>query len=1017
MAVRVTLTERVSIETHDTVVDEQRFPGRQGRLVFAFLLAEAGRPVPRGELAEALWGDEPPATWEKALSVLVSKLRALLTECGLDGARSLTSAFGCYQLTLPAGAWIDVDAADEAATAAERSLAAGELDQARANASVAESLARRIFLPGEGGRWVEDKRADLRETLVRALECLAEAHRLGGDPRAAVRAAEELVELEPYRERGYRLLMQPQSAAGNDAEALRVYDRCRRLLDEELGTYPSPETEVIYRRLLAPTAPVGHTSLERREADVAEAAPAASRAPRGLRISPKSRLPLLAAALGTVVLAVAAGAALQRGLAGDEEVQAAGALALDPESGDVLARVPLGTSPSAIAVGEGSIWVIDADDRTVSQIDAETQTLVRTFSTSATPTDVAVGAGSVWIGNAPRAGITLLPTSITRVDAETGLVIDTIDLGARPRGHLYSVLAGFSRQHIAATEDAVWVVNPDLTVSRIDPRTNRIVARIDDVRAENIAAGEGDVWLTEGDRLAEIDPSLNKIARRVRLDDGSLAGLAIGSGAVWVADPKAGKLWRVDTGPNQRKRAIPLETWVAGVSFGEGAVWVTNEIGDAVHRVDPRTAAPKQVSEATSPRAIDAGEGGVWLTAATPPSKDAALPASVCRDVYYGREGSPDVLIVSSLPLQGDLRRWAQPMVDAIRRVLEQRGFEAGAFSVGYQSCDSSTAQAGEEDFFRCGFIAKAFTRNLRVVGAFGSFTSSCSYPQIPIANEAPGGPLAMISPSNTADDLTADDDLYPTGTRNYFRLAIPERNQGLAQVELARQLGHERLFLLTSRGGEYSRLFQDGMRAHATRVGVQIVGEESFDPDAETFRSLVRRVTRSRPQSVAIVGLLTPATGTMIRELRAALGAKVSLSAPDAFSLPEDLQKLAGEAAEGMYVTNYGVPNDKLPPRGKEFLESFASGQGGDPGPDFAASYGAQGAEILLDAIARSDGTRASVREEVRRTHVRNGILGDIAFDATGDPVEGPMTIFRFTRGNFVVDRVVRVRLPPASP
>ena len=250
MSVRVSLTESVSIEARGAVVDEQRFPGRQGRLVFAYLLSEQGRPVPRGELAETLWGDEPPATWEKALSVLVSKLRALLTECGLDGSRSLTSAFGCYQLTLPAGTWIDVVAADEAASAAELALAAGDLEHARAEGSIAESLARRTFLPGEDGRWIEDKRADLRETLVRALDCLAEAHRLAGDPRAAVRAAAELVELEPYRERGYRLLMEAQSAAGNDAEALRVYERCRRLLADELGTYPSRETEAIYRELL-----------------------------------------------------------------------------------------------------------------------------------------------------------------------------------------------------------------------------------------------------------------------------------------------------------------------------------------------------------------------------------------------------------------------------------------------------------------------------------------------------------------------------------------------------------------------------------------------------------------------------------------------------------------------------------------------------------------------------------------------------------------------------------------------
>ena len=185
MAVRVSLTDRISIEADGVVVDEQRFPGRQGRLIFAYLLAAQGRPVPRDELSDALWGDELPATWEKALSVLVSKLRALLNECGVNGATSLTSAFGCYKLTLPAGSWIDVAEAAEAVTAAERALAANDLDSAVGNASIAASLARTTFLPGEDGRWVDEVRDDLREILVRALEYLAEAN-LSRDPAAAI---------------------------------------------------------------------------------------------------------------------------------------------------------------------------------------------------------------------------------------------------------------------------------------------------------------------------------------------------------------------------------------------------------------------------------------------------------------------------------------------------------------------------------------------------------------------------------------------------------------------------------------------------------------------------------------------------------------------------------------------------------------------------------------------------------------------------------------------------------------
>jgi DNA-binding SARP family transcriptional activator len=134
-------------------------PAARGRILFAYLAAQRGRPVPRAELAELLWGEELPATWEKALRVLMTKLRTLLTECGIDGASALTSAFGCYQLTLPAGAWIDVHAAAVAVERAEAALAAGDLDRARAQASTAAEHARRVFLPGEEGPWVEDPAA------------------------------------------------------------------------------------------------------------------------------------------------------------------------------------------------------------------------------------------------------------------------------------------------------------------------------------------------------------------------------------------------------------------------------------------------------------------------------------------------------------------------------------------------------------------------------------------------------------------------------------------------------------------------------------------------------------------------------------------------------------------------------------------------------------------------------------------------------------------------------------------
>jgi class 3 adenylate cyclase/DNA-binding SARP family transcriptional activator/tetratricopeptide (TPR) repeat protein len=247
---RISMTNRLAIEANGTKLDEPRFPGRQGRILFAYLAAQHGRPVPRDELAELLWGENLPAAWEKALPVLMTKLRALLEECGLEGSSVLTNAFGCYQLTLPDDTWIDVDAASSAVERGEAALAAEDLDEARALGTTGAELARRVFLPGEDGRWVEDQRRDLRDVLVRALECLRDVALAAGELGNAVRYAAEITELEPFREPSYRALMQAHVAAGNPAEALRVYERCRRFLADELGTYPSPESEAVYLEIL-----------------------------------------------------------------------------------------------------------------------------------------------------------------------------------------------------------------------------------------------------------------------------------------------------------------------------------------------------------------------------------------------------------------------------------------------------------------------------------------------------------------------------------------------------------------------------------------------------------------------------------------------------------------------------------------------------------------------------------------------------------------------------------------------
>ena len=714
-------------------------------------------------------------------------------------------------------------------------------------------------------------------------------------------------------------------------------------------------------------------------------------------------LPLVAAGVVLVIAAVAGGMLLNRdGEA--ESITPSGVGRLDPATGDVLEAVPLGPAPSTVAVGEGAAWVIDANDQTVARIDADEPDDPQTFSTGSTPIDVAVGAGAVWFANL---GPDLFPGSVSRLDPDSKVVIETIELPPNPGGLPPSPWEGFSRQHIAVTSDAVWAINPDLTVSRIDPRTNRLVGRVSGVRATNIAAGDTGLWVVDQeDRIAEIDPTTNAVARTIDLDAESLATLAVGGGSVWVTDPSGGTVTRIDPGQDRDdivQRSIPLDEWVSGIAYGDGAVWATNEITDRVYRIDPGTNTAQALDGMTAPRGIAVGEGATWVTTAGSPSDDAALPASSCGEVYFGGEGEPDVLLVSDLPLRGEAGASTRVMVEGIRFALERRGFEAGPYSVGYQSCDPTTAQGGFADGYRCMLNAKAYARNLDVVGVIGAWNSYCSYLQLPFANQASKGPLAMISPSNTGTGLTRSyptwpprelEAMYPSGERNYVRIAAANHLQAVAIIELAKELGAKSVFLLGD-NEEWDGMPADARKA-ARSLGLEVAGASDWDGEARDFDRLTGRIARSRPGAVAIFGLFVQNEGALISDLRAALGPDVPLISGDGFMPFEGLVTVAGPAAKGMYLALYGLPDNELPSAGREFLSEFEAAHEGSPIPWYTATYGAQAVEILLDAIARSDGTRVSVNAELRRTIVEDGILGDIDFDENGDPLEGPVTFFR---------------------
>lgn len=249
MRVRIYLTGPLCLERGDTLVAERAFPGRQGRLTFAYLTM-ARRPVASDEVADILWGDHLPEAWNGSVSAIVSKLRNLLGEVGLPGKEVLAGGSGLYEVRLPTDVWVDVEVAEDALDEAEGALRASDLVGAWSAAAVASAIARRPFLPGEEGPWVDARRERLRTLEVRALHTLGEVWLARGDWSLAGYAAGESLALNPFREAGYRQLMQAHASGGNRAEALLAYERCRKLLAEELGVSPSAETEALYLEVL-----------------------------------------------------------------------------------------------------------------------------------------------------------------------------------------------------------------------------------------------------------------------------------------------------------------------------------------------------------------------------------------------------------------------------------------------------------------------------------------------------------------------------------------------------------------------------------------------------------------------------------------------------------------------------------------------------------------------------------------------------------------------------------------------
>ena len=415
---------------------------------------------------------------------------------------------------------------------------------------------------------------------------------------------------------------------------------------------------------------------------------------------------------------------------------------IDPGANKSVAQVAVGSNPTALAVSQGAVWALNADDQTISRIDPETKTQ-KTFSVGTTPTDLAVGEGSVWIGNGLVNETSSFPgpvlSSVSRVDPDTFSVLGTSKLQGKGEGAVQG-------DSLVVGKGAIWAINPDRTISRLDPQSGKVVARIP-TSVDEIAAGpDGVLWgLTRPPRagLVRVSPSSNAVTATIRIGSEGLTDIAVGAGAVWVSDG-AGFVWRIDPGRRARQRTIAVAKGVDSLAFGSGFLWAVNPFEGTLSRIDPSTnEVSKTIAIGGTPRDVAAGEGSLWVSDA----------GASCGKPLYEGDGEPRYLVVSDLALRTPGNR---EMAKAIELVFRQRGFRAGKYRVAYQSCDDSTPQIGLFDVPKCAANAKSYAAGASVIGVVGTFNSGCALSEIPFLNQAPDGPLAMVSPTNSYTGLTA---------------------------------------------------------------------------------------------------------------------------------------------------------------------------------------------------------------------------------------------------------------------
>ncbi|MGI9171619.1 MAG: branched-chain amino acid ABC transporter substrate-binding protein [Candidatus Nanopelagicus sp.] len=401
-----------------------------------------------------------------------------------------------------------------------------------------------------------------------------------------------------------------------------------------------------------------------------------------------------------------------------------------------------------------------------------------------------------------------------------------------------------------------------------------------------------------------------------------------------------------------------------------------------------------------------------------------ALAASVSLVLTSCSSSSSDLFIASDLPLQGGSADQSKSTNNAIKLLLKQMDNMAGEFSVGFREYDNSTAAKGSWDDAQCAKNAQAHVAAKDEVGVMGTYNSGCAKIIVPVLNQDPEGPMVMISNANTNPGLTKAWDAgepekyYPTGARNYFRVVTTDDNQGNAAAEFAKSIGVKRVYVLNDRQ-TYGIGVARSFTAAAKALGLTVLSDgeagTGWDDKAPNYEALFTKIKATKPDMVYVGGIFDLNGGQLVKDKVKYLGdnTKVKFMMPDGFTGYPDF--LALPEAAGAYLSFTGLSIDQFPKGGaaEKFQADYLAEYGEAPTSSFSV-YGAAAAQVLLKAIAASDGTRKGVFEAMKGIVVpaEESVVGtELRFDENGDIVSRDITILNVTDGKETFVKKITVK------